>query len=431
VTNLAELGRRLRAPLIVFVLASCVYCAVSWERLLTPSPDNHYSHLAQGFLEGRLGLEGDPPGMNDWACFDTVARGPCPPSRFHFPEDHDGRYRWFVSYPAAPAVVLMPVVAFGGVAIRDRLIWAVLAGLAPALLYVLLRFLRERGVSGRSIRDDALVTVLFAVGSVYFFSAVQGSVWFAAHVVACALLFPFVLFAFEARRPVLAGLTLGLAFHARPTAVLLGVFFLLEAIRAFRRDDVPEVDSVAPFAPRLVRYLRGTRGLDVARACGLFAVPLAIAGGVAMWMNHVRFGNVFEFGHQYLQIYWRDRIERWGLFNFHYVGRNLAVMLAALPWLSAVAPYVKIGRHGLALWVTTPNLWTAVWPKHTGRLTASLWLAVLPVLLVNLMYQNSGWIQFGYRFALDWLPLVFVAIAISGRRFGLGFVALVVCSIRW
>ena len=87
-----------------------------------------------------------------------------------------------------------------------------MAGLAPALLYVLLRDLKERGRSSRSDRENLTLTFLFAFGTVFFFTAVQGAVWFAAHVVACVLLPLYLLFAFDAKRPALAGLVLGLLF---------------------------------------------------------------------------------------------------------------------------------------------------------------------------------------------------------------------------
>ncbi|HVZ35376.1 MAG TPA: hypothetical protein VG963_23275, partial [Polyangiaceae bacterium] len=79
--------------------------------------------------------------------------------------------------------------------------------------------------------------------------------------------------------------------------------------------------------------------------------------------------------------------------------------------------------HGLALWVTTPNLLWTLWPTHTDVRSIGLWLAVLPVALMDLCYQNSGWVQFGYRFALDYFPFLIVLLALGGRRFGPGFYA--------
>jgi hypothetical protein len=287
---------------------------------------------------------------------------------------------------------------------------------------VVLRRLRETGRSQRSLREDLALTALFAFGTAYYYTAVQGTVWFAAHVVACALIAVYLLWALDARRPVLAGCALGLAFMTRPTTLLLGVFFVLSALAASRR---PQAGS-----PERLRDLFS--GLDLRAALGklaLFALPLAVTFAVAMWLNAARFDDPFEFGHNHLKIRWRSRIETWGLFNYHYLGRNLGVMLASLPWLTAKAPYVMISRHGLALWVTTPALLLVLWPRRTSLLTTSLALAAGAVALANLCYQNSGWIQFGYRFSLDYAPFLFALLALGGRRFGKVFYALLVLAV--
>jgi hypothetical protein len=148
-----------------------------------------------------------------------------------------------------------------------------------------------------------------------------------------------------------------------------------------------------------------------------------------MALNQARFGDPFEFGHTYLQIRWRRRIETWGLFNYHYVAKNLAVVLTSLPWLSAAPPHLKISRHGLALWLTTPNLLYLLWPARMTPRSWALVAAVVPVALLDLAYQNSGWVQFGYRFSLDYLPLLFVLLALGGRRFGRLFVLLAIVAV--
>jgi hypothetical protein len=51
------------------------------------------------------------------------------------------------------------------------------------------------------------------------------------------------------------------------------------------------------------------------------------------------------------------------------------------------------------------------------------------VAFANLLYQNSGWIQFGYRFSLDYAVLLFVLLALGGRKFGKRFVALMIVAI--
>jgi hypothetical protein len=400
--------RRAALPCAIFVVCALVFTVTLGERAFEPSPNNHFVHLAQSFLHGQLSVLGDrPPGNNDWALYEG---------------------RWYVSFPAFPAVVILPAAAIWGTATLDRLFWAILAGLAPALLFVLLRRLSERGQSQRVTWENLLLTGLFAFGSVYFFVAVQGSVWFAAHVVASSLLILFLLCSLDAERPLLAGVCLGLSFLTRTTTLLASLVFAVEALRAFRREG-----SVLPVDAHPLRvalaYVRGADLPRVVRACALFALPIVIAIGVQLWMNAARFDDPLTFGHEFLQIKWKGRIEKYGLFDYHYLGKNLGVALASLPWFLDEAPYVRISLHGLAAWVTTPNLLWLLWPKRVDARMVGLMLGAFAVALLNLCYQNSGWIQFGYRFALDYMPFLIVLLALGGRRFGPGFAMCAVLAV--
>ncbi|MCA9603374.1 MAG: hypothetical protein KC417_15180, partial [Myxococcales bacterium] len=261
-------------------------------------------------------------------------------------------------------------------------------------------------------------------GTVYFFVAVQGTVWFAAHVVAVPLAALYLLFALDARRPVLAGTMLALAFMTRPTMLLLGAVFAVEALRSARGAATFLRRPSETWVFALRRWFQAVEVKALLRPVLLFAAPLVAVGLVAMWMNHARFDDPFEFGHTYLQIRWRDRIERWGLFHTHYFAKNLSVFLAGLPWISRVEPYVTISRHGLALWFTTPALLLLLWPRRVNATVVGLYFAALAVCVFDLCYQNSGWVQFGYRFALDYMVVLFALLALGGRRFGGGFVLL-------
>lgn len=398
--------RRWALPLTIFVFFAAVYCVTAGSRLVSPSPNNHFVHLADAWLHGRLDLGPGAPGTNDWACFDTLERGSCPPGRYSFSGTEAERYRWYVSFPPLPAVLLLPFVALFGLGTWDALFWVVLAGVAPALLFVVLRTLRDSGQSQRSERDDLLLTALFAVGSVYYFVAVQGSVWFAAHVAASVFICVYLWGALGARRPAIAGLALGLAFLCRPATLMLAPLYAFEAFGAFRRNE-----------------------RSLAASSLAFALPLALAVLAAMGHNAIRFGDPFEFGHSFLQIKWRSRIETWGLFSAHYLPRNLSVFFLSLPWWLGQSPFVRISRHGLALWFTTPNLLWGLFPKKVDLTIVGLWVAVLCTASCTLLYQNTGWVQFGYRFSLDYLPLLFVLVALSGRRFNAAFLACVAFSV--
>jgi hypothetical protein len=397
---------RWKEPLAICIAFSALYCATAAERLTHPSDHNHYVHLANAWLHGRLDVGATPPGTNDWACFDTVARKACPPGRYAFPSSDPKRYRWYVSFPPLPAVVLLPIVAVFGVDTLDTLVWVLLAGLAPALLFVALRRLRNSGRSARAPSDDLLLTVLFGIGSVYYFVAVQGTVWYAAHVLGSIFVCLYLGLAVGALRPSWAGAALVLAFLCRPACLFLFPLFAVEAWA----------------------YSAG-RWRAFIRRLSLFSAPVAVGVIAVMAHNVLRFDDPFEFGHRFLQVRWRSRIETWGLFDLHYLPRNLSVFFLSLPWLIEHSPFLRISRHGLALWFTTPNLVWALFPKTMTATQVGLWAAVIPTALVTLLYQNTGWVQFGYRFSLDYLPLLFALIALSGRRFGRAFVACALFSI--
>ena len=436
-------GRRLALAVLVYVLATVVYFSfASRSTLRSHTPWNHFALLAEAWLDGRLDLGGPPPGYagnNDFSQYEG---------------------KWYVTFPPFPAVLLLPLVKFAGSAqkVQDGQFFIWLAGIGPAVLFLVLEKLRRMG-HGRSTHTNFLLAGLFAFGTVYFFTAEQGTVWFAAHVVAVALAGLYLLFALDAERPVLAGLVLGLAFITRTPLLFAVPLFALEALRVATRrapetpvqDHPPEQLALplepesgqlelalpkdrAQAAPALKVAPSGLRSRALAfalaswkridkrrllKAYASFALPLALVLSVVMIHNHARFDSPFEFGYRYLTVGWRPRMEKWGLFDYHYLGRNLGVVLTSLPWwngLSAPAPF-QINQHGLALWITTPAFLWLLWPRRTESPHLALCLTVAAVAVPTLFYQNTGWLQFGYRFSNDYAVFLFALLAIGGYRF--------------
>jgi len=143
----------------------------------------------------------------------------------------------------------------------------------------------------------------------------------------------------------------------------------------------------------------------------LFALPIAAVVALTLWHNQARFGDPFEVGYRYLNVVWQKRIEKWGLFDYHYLPRNLGVIGASLPCVpakaeAAAAPF-QINAHGLALWFTTPAFFWLIWPKRKPNPHWALWITVALVALPSLFYQNTGWVQFGYRFSNDYVVFLF------------------------
>jgi hypothetical protein len=290
-------------------------------------------------------------------------------------------------------------------------LFVLLAGLAPAALFLALEKLREQERAERSERDSVLLALLFAFGSVYFFSAEQGTVWFAAHVVGTSLAAFYLWVALGAERPLLAGALLGLAFAARSPLLFAAPLFVFELARRCMREDAAPANGWRKIVARVDRA-------RFARGMALFALPVGVVLALTLAHNWLRFDEPLEVGYRYLTVAWRARIEKWGLFNYHYLPRNLGVLLTSLPWLGQPGQPLRVNGHGLALWLTTPAYLWLLWPRVVRPPHWALVVTAAAVAVPTLFYQNSGWFQFGYRFSNDYAVFLFALLFVGGRRFG-------------
>ena len=473
--------RKIAALVYLFCLAA--YASASSGRLRHHSDDCHYVWLAHGWMHGRLDLGGPPPHSNDWAEVQwltmkdgrLIKASAVPGTNETFrtlkgeiltlPPDTVARRetKYYVSFPPFPAVLMAPFVAIWGLNTNDVLFTVLLAGLAPALLFLLLRRLVARGDSRRSVSDDLWLTAVMAVGSVYYYSSVLGQVWYTAHIVSVLMVVLYVHASLDARHPIWAGLFLVWGFLCRPEILFTAPFFVWEVTRAHTGDENDASRAIGekineelfafydgglrtwqavlltpvllPF--RIVRraglHLRYTwLKLDrktVIKKLLLFAAPVALFGFGAGVLNILRFGKLTEFGHTYLNVRWTSRIQRYGLFNYTFLGRNLACLLALTPKIVSGVPFVQTSWHGLALWITTPAFLFLLWPLVKGPLHRPLWLTTAFVAVPDLLYQNSGWVQFGYRFSLDYTVFLVCLLAIGGRPLTRWFKVLVIVGV--
>jgi len=312
---------------------------------------------------------------------------------------------------------MLPFVAVAHLRFNDVLFTAIWAAINPVLLFLLLRRLRSRGYSKRSSVDDLWLTLMFGVGSVYYFASVLGQVWFTAHVVGVTCAIGYAWASLDAARPALAGLCVGLGYATRPAMGFMVPFFVFEAVRAsggwdrlrkLRSEGLPR-----GLLPKLIR----------------FGLPAGAVLAILMGHNYLRFEQFGEIGHKYLNISWQDRIQRWGLVNYHFLSRNLTCALLLLPRILNQYPFVKVSEHGMSMLVTSPTLAYTVAPAERSPLARGLWLSILATAIPSLLYQNSGFQQFGYRFSLDYIVFLMMLLAVGGRRFTWVFKTLVIFGI--
>jgi hypothetical protein len=370
------LRRRWLLPLLLFSAALAVYwySAVLLGRTHSPN-EAYFDRLAEAFLGGHLYLTA-PPSTADL----TMYQG-----------------RWYVPFPPLPALLLMPGVALLGVARVNTVLYAALLGATNvALAFVLLRLLAARGWVRLRLADLLWLGALFGVGTVHWYMATLGSVWFLAQV--CSLAFVLAAAcAAVAGRPLLAGTALALAMLGRPHLALCYPLLLGIGVQ-----------------------LAGEHGLAGGkRRWGLLvAVPMLASAVLLLGYNAARFDNPFDFG------YARQNVARelagdlrtYGQFNLHYLPHNLWAMLLAGPVWEARRNQFLPSVDGMSLLLTTPALIYLGRAPQRSPLVLGAWLSIGLLLIPLLTYYNTGWWQFGYRFSLDFSTPVVLLLALNAKE---------------
>jgi hypothetical protein len=377
----------------VFALTLAVFRASGLLLGRESSPDlAYFDHLAYAFLHGRLHLD-PPPGVRDLTL-------------------HEGR--WYVPFPPLPALLLLPSIAWRGVSGTNVAWFSTVAGaLSAALLCLLLDVLSRRGWTRLGPRENLWLTALFALGTVHWYVSVDASVWFLAQTCTVMMVTLGACLASFVRSPLPAGIALALAMWARPNAVLC--WPLLAGLAAeHMKQQGRDVRA------GLRRWSLGS------------AVPLALALLALFAYNRARFGSSLDFGYarQNVAPELLEDLSAYGQFHVRNVPRNLYAMLLAPPRWSDPLSLPLPDPSGMSLLLTTPAFVWILAARANRPLTTGAWWALGLSLPPILLYYNTGWVQFGYRFSLDFIVPVMVLMAVAaGRRPSRGLSALIALSV--
>jgi hypothetical protein len=429
--------------LAIVAVMLLVYIGSNLER---PNLYNHFVWQASAWLEGQTSIR-----------YPVYAVNGVGPANDYFNDvqelvDADGIPigRGMLPFPPLPAVVLLPFVAVFGLATNAQLLAAILGAFDVGLAFWMLGRLRI----GSGVR--VAVTVFFGLGTVMWYTAEKGTTWYFAHVVAVGLALVAVGLAlgrdreavdealddppapagdaggeaeapFEGpglvgrlaglvdRRQVAVGLLFGLACTARLTVVLGAPFFVL-------------VGSGGTW---------WRRGLSA--AVGM-AVPLATLAAYNVIATGHLFNPVYDYLYQAeaLGYSFLGYDPSWSIEDVRYIPQNLTLMLVGPPdanptsldfgvqlcaasdsvrgWFDSSCPILIPRTVGMGLLWTSPAYLLglpALLRFGRSRLVTGAVVAILLVALVNVMHFSQGWVQFGYRFSLDFAPFALILVALG------------------
>jgi hypothetical protein len=422
---------------------------------------DHFEWQAEAFLEGQAAIRypveatADSPGNSFFQDVLPVASS-------------DGVSRGLIPFPPLPALVLVPFVAAWGRAADGQLIFAIIGAIDVGIAWWVLGRLPIR----RWVRLSA--TIFFGFGTVLWYAAQIGTTWYQAHVVAVGLALLAVGLAIGADPEAAtdefaeideddlpegqAGTDLDLGSSPRlasdpgrlaRTLGLVGGISGRQFVAGFLFGLACTARLTMIFAAPFFLFVGGGGSwLRRGWSAGLGAA-IPIAALVAY--NIVSTGHLFNPAYDYLYhleagFYTALNYNTaWGIEDPLYLPQNIGIMFFSTPAIAPdVVPATLGGGQALC---TDPGAIRTLFdancpialPRDIGmsviltspaylliagsfrglgrnRLVGGAFVAVLLIAIVNLMHFSQGWVQFGYRFSLDFLPWALILVALGLDR---------------
>lgn len=342
--------KRYQIALIFTIVSFVVYFAFShkdYQHL------NYFTPLAQSFLDGRVDIESKPY-LNELV-------------------ENNGKY--YVVYPPAPAIVALPFVILFGEDINQALISVIVAAIAVGLFYLLMTDYFKQ------VWLQLTLTIVFAFGTNFFFTSLIGYSWYFAHICAVAFLIG-ALIAANRNKPFFAGVLFSLVFLSR-LPVLLAIFTLIWILISKNKRN---------FKPLLI-----------------FALPVISAIIIYGLYNFSRFGSFTQSGYSLIPGVLEEPWYSEGIFSLSYIPRQIQMLFLGAPQFSPRPLYLVPQNIGMSLWLTTPFLMLVFLARREKQFFVYI-ISALLISIPSLLHGTVGFTQFGYRFSLDYLVFLLLAI---------------------
>ncbi len=309
---------------------------------------------------------------------------------------YQGRY--YVSFPPLPTLLVMPFVALFGVDGTPEYLIATTMSLIGAI-----QLFRMFSLYCGDERRALAWTLLATIGSNFLLIGYNGDVWLLAQTCAFAFtsaaLYTVATGAEEDGRWPL--LWLACAVGCRPFNIVYLPLVAYLLVVKFKKNGLT-------LAAALKRHWT-------------WLIAPALVGGFYMALNAARFGNPFQFGHDYLPEFTRspDHLQ----FSLSYIPGNIREKLLRLPEWSENR--LLFPKAGFAFFITSPiyavglvRLIERVAKRARGG--AKLPAAALAVagacvsvhLLALCAHGSMGGIQWGLRYTIDAIPAASLGIAL-------------------
>ena len=291
---------------------------------------------------------------------------------------YNGKY--YLSFPPLPSVVMLPFVLLFGEKTPSNLVSALYGIFTAMIAYKILK------KAGMKRGGAVFFAIAYVWGSNMLWLSTSGGVWFLAQGLNMLLLTACVYFA-QQKMQMAAYAMAALAVGCRPFSVCM--FLPLMAYFYTADKDRPRADRIRGQIRSLI-------------------IPAFIALCYMLY-NYVRFGNVLEFGHNYLPEFTESEK---GQFSLSYILPNLYNLLLRPVTLRADLTLEYPLFDGFMFYIANPMflIWFAavvkdVLQKKLDVVRLCIVIAILAELLLLCAHKTLGGWQFGARYTVDMLPM--------------------------
>jgi hypothetical protein len=298
----------------------------------------------------------------------------------------DYRGRQYLFFGPTPSILLMPFVAVFGEDFPQMFLSVLSIIITFCSIFVLCRRFNFK------ISDSLWLAIFFEFGTVLYFVSLVNLSAYVVQATAMIFVVLSILEFFTKKRWLVVGLLVALAGTSRVTLFGLALFFLLELF-ALRKQP--------QFKKSLI----------------LFLIPILISVFVLGLYNFKRFDSFFDTGYtkNVTVVGKKGNNQNIGFFSLAHIPGNLYAEFLMGPEpvrnplyeLVLKFPFIKANGLGLAIWFTSPLLFYLIKAKKRHYSYNAL-VGVLILAIPSLVYFGIGGTQFGYRYSLDFIPLLFL-----------------------
>jgi hypothetical protein len=297
--------------------------------------------------------------------------------------------RYYIAVGPLQVAPYLPFVPFPPLHGLARYVVSFVPGVSSALLALPLA--RAYGANGSVAY---WIAGLAAFGTLLFYVSVFGDFYYLAHAEAVLAIVVLLIEWMGRRRPLVIGCLFALAFLARPTTVLAAIPFGLSLLWGNPRWR---------------------------RATLVFGLPIILAGIGLAAFSWARFGSPFESGYGISLLLERSLIARraQGVFSIAQIPENLRLALFQGFDVRRRFPFLIPNPHGLSMFLVSPGLLAAISAGFRLPLARLLWSATVLVAIPILLFYGGGYVQYGFRYSLDFTPFLVALVALgTNKRFG-------------